>query len=130
MVPFPPMPGPGDGGTPIGPQNLSGILTDRDGNFIAADTSVLAYDETNIGDHTDPVKTNGKIVMALQNVSDWAFNDRVRMQCIDDEGNGEVWYVSPQSGTGFTSITKTIRAINPVCDRRFDKFPTRSVVKT
>lgn len=128
-MPPPPMPGPDVGGTPIGPHVLSGILIDRDGDYIAADTNVLAYDETNIGDHTDPVKTNGEIVMSLANVADWSFNDHVRMQCIDDKGNGEVWHVLPQSGTGYTSITKTIRPINPVCDKRLDKFPLRSVVK-
>jgi len=120
---------PGPPSAPIKPHVLSGILTDRDGNNIAADTNVLAYDETNVGDHSDPVKTNGEIVMSLANVSDWSFNDHVRMQCIDNGGNGEVWHVSPQSGTGYTSITKMIRPINPVCDKRFDKFPLRSMVK-
>jgi len=126
-MPFPPMPGPPS--TPIAPHVLSGILTDRDGNHIAADTNVLAYDETNVGSHIDPVKTNGEIVMALANISDWAFDDDIRMQCIDAKGNGEVWHVTPVAATGYTSITKTIRAINPVCDKRLDKFPLRSVVK-
>lgn len=63
------------------------------------------------------------------NMSAWAVNDKVRIQVIDTKGNGEVWYVKPQSGTGITSVTKVIKAINPVCGKRMDRFTERSVVK-
>jgi len=65
----------------------------------------------------------------LANMSSWAVNNKVRIQVIDTKGNGEVWYVKPQSGTGITSVTKVIRAINPVCGKRMDRFIGRSVVK-
>ena len=45
------------------------------------------------------------------------------------KGNGEVWYVKPQSGTGITSATKVVRVINPVCGKRIDRFIGKGVVK-
>lgn len=48
---------------------------------------------------------------------------------IDSKGNGEVWYVSSTSGTGITIVTKTVRAINPVCKEMMDRFVGRGVVK-
>jgi len=63
------------------------------------------------------------------NMSAWSNNDKVRMQVIDEKGNGEVWYVKPLSGTGITFVTKVVRAISPVCGKRMDRFTGRSVVK-
>jgi len=63
------------------------------------------------------------------NMSAWAVNDKVRIQVIDTKGNGEVWYVKPQSGTGITFVTKVVKAINPVCGKRMNKFTGRSAVK-
>jgi len=65
----------------------------------------------------------------LANMSAWAVNDIVRVQVIDTKGDGEVWYVKPLSGTGITFVTKVVRAINPVCGKRMDRFAGRSVVK-
>ena len=64
------------------------------------------------------------------NMSAWSNNDKVRMHVIDAKGNGEVYYVKPQSGAGITSISKVARAINPVCGKRVDRFVGRSVVKS
>jgi len=63
------------------------------------------------------------------NMSAWVVNDKVRIQVIDEKGNGEVWYVKPLSGTGITFVTKVVRAINPVCGKRMDRFTGKSVVK-
>jgi len=63
------------------------------------------------------------------NISPWIVNDKVRMQVIDEKGNGEVWYVKPLSGTGITSVSKAVRVINPICGKRMDRFTGRSVVK-
>lgn len=124
-APMPPPPSP-----PVSPHVLDGILTDRNGNNIVADTNVIVIDETHAGTRADPIKTNGEIVTSLANVSDdWAFGDNIRIQCIDRKGNGEVWHISPVAATGHTDITKTIRAMNPALGKRLDKFPLRSVVK-
>ena len=69
------------------------------------------------------------VMINLTNISAWAVNDKVRMQVIDSKGNGEVWYVKPQSEIGITYVTKVVRAINPVCGKRMDKT-FKSVVKT
>ena len=115
---------------PPSPHVLDGILTDRNGNDIAADINVTVIDETHAGTRSAPIKTSGEIVMDMANVSDdWAVGDSVRVQCIDNEGNGEVWHVSPVAATGHTSITKTIRAINPAMGKRIDKFLLRSVLR-
>jgi len=116
--------------TPTPPHVLSGILTDRKGNNIVTNTTVIVADDTHAGTYTDPVKTNGEIVMSLANVSnDWAVGDNIRVQVIDGNGNGEVYRVSPAASTGFTDITKTVRPINPTLDRRLDRFPLKSLVK-
>lgn len=128
MPTFPPMPPPPT--TPIKPHILRGVLTDRHGNNITTGTGVIVYDETNVGTDRIASRSGGEILINMANMSDWSFNDVVRVQAIDSKGNGEVYYVSPASGTGDTSISKVIRAINPVCGKRLDKFPIRSMVKT
>ncbi len=114
---------------PVKPHILIGILTDRKGSNITTSTPVVAYNETNVGTRRVLSRAGGEILINLANMSAWAVNDRIRIQVIDTKGNGEVWYVNPQSGTGITFITKTIRAINPVCGKRIDRFAERSVVK-
>lgn len=128
MPTFPPMPPPP--AAPVKPHILVGILTDRKGNNISTGTPVLAYNETHAGMNRILSRAGGEILINLANMSAWAVNDRVRIQVIDTKGNGEVWYVKPQSGTGITSVTKTVRASNPVCGKRMDKFTGRGVVKT
>lgn len=125
---FPPMP-PAPA-TPIKPHVLRGVLTDRHGNNITIGTGVIAYDETNVGTDRVASRSGGEILINMANISTWAFNDIVRIQAIDEKGNGEVYYVKPASGTGDTNISKVIRAINPVCGKRIDKFTGRSVVKS
>ena len=124
---FPPMP-PAPV-TPIKPHVLRGVLTDRHGSNITIGTGVIAYDETNVGTKRVVTRSGGEILINVANMSAWSFNDVVRVQAIDEKGNGEVYYVKPASGTGDTNISKVIRAINPVCGKRLDKFTGRSVVK-
>ncbi len=126
-MPFPPMPPPP--AAPIKPHILVGTLTDRKGNNITTGTPVIAVNETHAGMNRVLSRAGGEILINLANMSAWTVNDRVRMQVIDSKGNGEVWYVSPASGTGITSITKVIKAISPVCGKRIDKFTVRSVIK-
>ena len=126
-MPFPPMPPPP--AAPVKPHILVGILTDRKGSNITTGTPVVAYNETNVGTKRVLSRAGGEILINLANMSSWAVNNKVRIQVIDTKGNGEVWYVKPQSGTGITSVTKTVRAINPVCGKRMDRFTGRSVVK-
>lgn len=123
----PPMPPPPS--SPIKPHVLVGILTDRKGNNINTNTPIISYNETNIGTNRTLSKINGEILINLANMSTWSVNDKIRIQVIDSKGNGEVYYTFPLANTGTTSITKVIRAINPVCGKRLDKFTGRSVVK-
>ena len=125
---FPPMP-PAPA-TPIKPHVLRGVLTDRHGSNITTGTPVIAYDETNTGTDRVLSRASGEILINMGNISAWSFNDKVRIQAIDDKGNGEVYYVSPASGTGNTNISKVIRPITPVCGKRLDKFTCGSIVKT
>lgn len=126
-MPFPPMPPPPS--TPVKPHILVGILSDRKGNKITTGTPILAYNETHAGMTRVLSRAGGEILINLANISAWAVSDKIRLQAIDSKGNGEVWYVSPASGTGITTISKIIRGINPVCGKRIDKFAGRSVVK-
>ncbi len=126
-MPFPPMPPPP--AAPVKPHILVGILTDRKGNNITTGTPVVAYNETNVGTKRVLSRAGGEILINLASMSAWAVNDKVRIQVIDTKGNGEVWYVKPQSGTGITSVTKVVRTINSVCGKRMDRFTERSVVK-
>ena len=127
MPTFPPMPP--SPATPVKPHVFVGTLTDRHGNNIATGTPVIAYDETNTGTNRVVTKASGEILINLANMSTWEFDDKVRIQVIDTKGNGEVFYVSPSAGTGHTSITKVIRAINSTCGKRINKFTAKSVVK-
>jgi len=124
---FPPMP-PAPA-TPIEPHVLRGILTDRHGAKITTGTGIIAFNETNEGADRTLSRANGEILFNLANISAWADDDKIRVQCIDEKGNGEVYYVSPAADTGSTQITKVIRAINPVCGKRIEKFTGRSIVK-
>ena len=126
-MPFPPMPPPPT--TPVKPHILVGILTDRKGNNITTGTPVIAFNETHTGTKRVLSRTGGEILINLANMSAWAVNDNVRIQVIDAKGNGEVWHIKPQSGTGITSVTKVVRAINPVCGKRTDRFTGRGMVK-
>lgn len=124
-MPPPPMP---QGTTPIKPHTLVGILTDRDGNNITTGTPVIAVNETHPGNQRVVTRSGGEIQIDLANMSGWEYNDVIRDQAITTKGEGEIWYVSPAMNTGSTSITKTIRAINPMIKRN-DKFPIKSMVK-
>ena len=126
-MPFPPMPPPP--ATPVKPHTLVGVLTDRHGNNITTGTPVIAVNETHAGSKRVVTRSGGEILINLANMSAWTVDDKIRVQVIDTKGNGEVFYVSPASGTGSTSISKVIRAINPVCGKRIDRFTGRSVVK-
>ena len=127
-MPFPPMPPPP--AIPVKPHTLVGVLTDRHGNNITTGTPVIAVNETHTGSKRVLSRAGGEILINLANMLAWSVNDIVRVQVIDSKGNGEVWYVSPASGTGSTLITKVIGAINPVCGKRINKFTMGSVVKT
>ena len=125
MPAFPPMPPPH--ATPVVPNILRGVLTDRHGNNIESDVGVIAVNETHAGNRRVPIRTNGEILINVANISSGVAGDTVRLQCIDNKGNGEVWRVSV--GCGATNISRMVHAMNPIVDRRVDSFLARSVVR-
>lgn len=125
MPTFPPMPPPP--ATPVIPNILRGELIDRSGNDIATGVAVIAVNETHAGNRRVLIRANGEILINVANLSAGVAGDKIRMQCIDNKGNGEVWHVSV--GSGATNVSKVVCAVNPVISRRIDKFVMRSAVR-